>query len=256
MNEPPASLSTDGEWYFSRDGQQSGPLTYDELKAKADEGALMPRLDLVWKEGMTDWRPVGEIEGLFDRRPQASETTDQPYSSPEADLMYEQESTGEWPGTRRRGYLFGIFIFPLLWNVVLASGTTLAAKQLGKPIPEPALLGLYCVPLLVVLWCSIQRFPNLGMSRFWILGNLIPILNIWLGYRCFACPAGYAVHKKLDGIGVFLAILYWLFFVLAALVVAAAIAAALGMIGDADFQQKMREMIEAAEKARPTLPVK
>ena len=37
-------------------------------------------------------------------------------------------------------------------------------------------------------------------------------MNIWLGYRLYACPAGYQTHKKLDGagkvmVGVYVAIL-------------------------------------------------
>jgi len=240
MNEPADSLSPEGEWYFSRDGQQSGPLSYDELKAKADEGALMPRKDLVWKEGMTDWRPVGEIEGLFERRPPAVTEDDTPYSTPTGGYE-ETGNTGEWPGARRRGYLFGIFIFPILWHIVMTIVTVQAQEFLGKPLPPLALLLLPFVPVIVSLYYTFQRFPNLGMSRFWFLGNFVPILNIWLGYRCFACPAGYAQHKKMDGIGIFLAIIYWLFL----LIVIAAIAIigylAYKTASDPNFQNPLRE---------------
>ena len=42
------------------------------------------------------------------------------------------------------------------------------------------------------------------------LAFLAPFLNLWLGYRCLACPSGYAPHKKMDGPGIVLACLYWL----------------------------------------------
>lgn len=200
----------------------------------------MPRKDLVWKEGMTDWRPVGEIEGLFERHAPLAETGDTPYLSPGAE--YEQSlDTGEWPGVRRRGYLFGILIFPILWNIVIAIVTVQAQQFLGKPLPPLAVTLLPFVPVVVSLYYTLQRFPNLGMSRFWFLGNLVPILNIWLGYRLFACPAGYAEHKKMDGIGIFLAIIYWLVVLL--------LIAAIVLIGffaykaasDPNFQNPLRE---------------
>lgn len=242
MNESADNLSPEGEWYFSRDGQQSGPLSYDELKAKADEGALMPRKDLVWKEGMVDWRPVGEIEGLFERRAPAVTEEETPYSTP-AEGYEETADKGEWPGARRRAYLFGVLIFPILWQVVLAIVTVQAQEFLGKPLPPLAIMWLPFVPVVVSLYYSIQRFPNLGMSRFWFLGNLIPILNIWLGYRCFACPAGYAVHKKMDGIGIFLAIIYWLFVLVVVAATALIFYVAFKTASDPNFQNPLRESL-------------
>jgi hypothetical protein len=42
-----------------------------------------------------------------------------------------------------------------------------------------------------------------------------PLLNLWVAYRCLACPAGYAYHRKLDVPGIALALLYWLTVLLA-----------------------------------------
>ena len=66
----------------------------------------------------------------------------------------------------------------------------------------------------------------------------MPILNFWVGYRCFACPAGYAYHKKLDGVGIFLAIVYWLMIAVVLLAVAAVIAVLLGAVGSPELQQQ------------------
>ena len=66
------------------------------------------------------------------------------------------------------------------------------------------------VPLVVLVHFGLKRLVNLGMSRWWLLGWLAPLLNLWLGHRCFACPSGYAYHRKMDGPGIALAINYWL----------------------------------------------
>jgi hypothetical protein len=80
------------------------------------------------------------------------------------------------------------------------------------------------VPLLVLIHFSLKRLLNLGMSRWWLFGFLAPFLNLWLGYRCFACPAGYARHKQLDGPGIAIAIIYWLIMLALLALIAIAIA--------------------------------
>ena len=43
-------------WYASMNGQQKGPFYLGELKGKISKNTL------VWKEGMTDWAPCGELD--------------------------------------------------------------------------------------------------------------------------------------------------------------------------------------------------
>jgi len=52
------------KWFFTRDGQQYGPLTALELKKFAKDGRLLPT-DLLWKEGMPTWVPASSAKGLF-----------------------------------------------------------------------------------------------------------------------------------------------------------------------------------------------
>lgn len=51
------------EWYYAKDGQQQGPVSAKELKRLADAGQLGAG-DLVWKEGMPDWKPAADVKGL------------------------------------------------------------------------------------------------------------------------------------------------------------------------------------------------
>jgi hypothetical protein len=52
------------EWFMRRDGQEDGPFSSQQLKHMARNG-LLAADDLVWKEGMPDWRPAGESRRLF-----------------------------------------------------------------------------------------------------------------------------------------------------------------------------------------------
>jgi len=54
-------------WFYSNNGQQLGPITDQELTAKFRNGELSST-DLVWKEGMSDWKPLGEVN-LFSAGP-------------------------------------------------------------------------------------------------------------------------------------------------------------------------------------------
>jgi uncharacterized protein (DUF983 family) len=83
------------------------------------------------------------------------------------------------------------------------------------------------------------------MSRMWCLAVFAPFLNLWVGYRCFACPSGYAFHKKLDGPGIVLAIVYWLVMLAFVLMLVAAAAMLLGAIKSPELQEQIRSLIRS-----------
>ena len=101
---------------------------------------------------------------------------------------------------------------------------------------------------------ALRRFANLGMSGWWLLGALVPFPNWWVGHRLFACPPGYAMHKKMDGAGIALAILYWLGVALGLAVFALFVLVLIGAAGSPEFQQKLKEVI--AEIARQSQQAK
>jgi len=53
------------EWFYARGGQQSGPVTLDELSELARGGGLDAEKDLVWNPSMPNWVPAGQVAGLF-----------------------------------------------------------------------------------------------------------------------------------------------------------------------------------------------
>jgi hypothetical protein len=236
-------------WFYTREGEKIGPVTFSELKIKAAEGDLNPRLDMAWTPGMEAWKPAGEIEDLFEKRPAAEPQnllgppTD-PYTPPKhgsvAETMGKQSG---WPGARRRSYLLILFFFPSLWLKGFEILSPILKSQFGSQIMDFAAPGLLLMPAVVVIIFSLGRLANLGMSRWWFLGNFVPILGFWVGYRCFACPGGYAYHKKLDGAGIFLAIVYWLLLAIGLVAVALMIAVLLGALGSPEVKDQILEAI-------------
>lgn len=53
------------EWFYVLEGQQNGPVSFEELVALARKGQLKAS-DNVWNETMQGWKPAGQVEGLID----------------------------------------------------------------------------------------------------------------------------------------------------------------------------------------------
>lgn len=68
-----------------RSGQRFGPVSSEQLKKLAVSGDIQPT-DLVWTEGVTEWKPASRINGLFPDNPPTSEPPPLP---PEDDMKHE-----------------------------------------------------------------------------------------------------------------------------------------------------------------------
>jgi len=55
----------DAIWYSGKGGEQKGPFTEEDVKAKLASGEIAAT-DLLWKEGMDQWKQAAEIEELAD----------------------------------------------------------------------------------------------------------------------------------------------------------------------------------------------
>ena len=85
-------------------------------------------------------------------------------------------------------------------------------------------------------------------------GFLIPVINLWLGFRCLACPVGYAVRKKLDGMGKLVAVLYWVAILGGVGLMAAGMVGAFGELKDSgvisDFTKQFEDLRKSAVPER------
>ena len=88
-------METAMQWYFAKNGVQMGPIGIDELKAKLASGEVSGT-DMVWREGMPDWRKAGEVQELavISAAPQqvvpqpTLSASNSPYSPPAANPGY------------------------------------------------------------------------------------------------------------------------------------------------------------------------
>ena len=51
------------QWYYSKNGTQLGPIGTEDIQAKLASGEIS-QADLVWKDGMADWLPAGQVPDL------------------------------------------------------------------------------------------------------------------------------------------------------------------------------------------------
>ncbi len=259
------SEDTSGVWFYSRNGQRAGPVSREQLEKMAAARQLNPRYDHCWTQGMDQWVPAGEVEGLFDRKPadgsaeNTAPTGKSPYQPPRQESKLSETElerelrTAKWPGATRRVYIFATWVLPFIFAaaIVLLTEILLDLENPDDAAVLPLLSGIAALVLFgFVIYVWLLRFTNLGMSRWWILGAFVPLLNLWVGYRTLCCPAGYEYHRKLDGIGIFLAILYWgpmvLGLALMVLSFAVLLGAAGGMFGG--FEEILERMMEEMEQ--------
>lgn len=58
-------------WFYAKDGEQHGPVEADDLRSRRKSGELSNET-LVWKEGMAQWSPLGEVLELREPVPGGS----------------------------------------------------------------------------------------------------------------------------------------------------------------------------------------
>jgi hypothetical protein len=93
-------------WRCRIDGQEHGPLTDAELRLLARDGDLKPD-DLVWREGMQDWRPAKGLKGLFGesaKKPEQPMASHNPIADGLAQLAMpsQQAKTGQPQPVKRQ----------------------------------------------------------------------------------------------------------------------------------------------------------
>lgn len=242
-------------WFYTFEGERLGPVSFEQLRSMAAGSSLDPRLDLVWKKDMAEWKPAGQIDGLFQRTAVPAEVKERKETkaapaavsrAPKKTVRLAAFKDQSWPGARRRSLLLVMLVFPFVWNYLLSFAGPMATRQFGPVIVGKVLPVAALLPFALLAWFVMKRLVNLGMSRMWCLGLFAPFVNLWVGYRCLACPAGYAYQKKLDGPGVALAALYWMVTLPCALLLTITVALIGGAINSPVLQQHAREALRFA----------
>lgn len=208
------SLGAQQVWYFTSAGTRCGPVTFGELRTMAASRVLDPRLDMVWKEGMEGWKPAGLLDGLFERRAVAAQTTEtRSGKKPRKVTALPTDLTAalatrqvRWPGVGRLALWLGLLLFPVLWSRLVWWSAATLFDTFGGSLTSKLLPVANIVPIAVLIYLLLMRLVNVGMSRWWGVMLAIPILNFWVAFRCLVCPAGFAHHRKLDRTGITIAL--------------------------------------------------
>lgn len=61
-------IMSDAQWYYAEDGEQKGPVALAEIQRLVSAKRIQAE-DLVWREGMEDWLPLGEVAELRPAKP-------------------------------------------------------------------------------------------------------------------------------------------------------------------------------------------
>jgi hypothetical protein len=84
------------QWYYAHQGQQSGPVSTEQLRQIAASGQIQPS-DMVWTEGMAAWSPAHTVEGLFAGAPGPAAS---PPGAPPGPAPYAPQP-GAYPAAKR-----------------------------------------------------------------------------------------------------------------------------------------------------------
>jgi len=89
----------EAQWYYTRGGQQAGPVSADQLRQMAATGQVAPN-ELVWREGMANWQPIGSVPDLGAAAAPPAAAPADPYAPP-----YQQPGAAyPQPGFQQMGY--------------------------------------------------------------------------------------------------------------------------------------------------------
>lgn len=137
-----------GKWLYGRSGQQTGPVSTEQLRQLVASGQVEPT-DLIWKEGMASWVPATELEMLAAVEPRF----DKPTGGSNKSLWLKIGI----------GAVAAIAVFWLFRLVVLlaaiAGGIALACywKRLTNALRFASIGGIAC---LLLLWWVIGGGPS------------------------------------------------------------------------------------------------
>ncbi len=134
-------------WYYSQNNQQLGPVSEDQVKSML-RAASLSSSSLVWKEGMTDWKPVTEIPELaiainVSATSAYTPPTNNPYSSPMSQPVrtLSPQATQVPMGVPINGG--GILAFAIVTTVLCCPPFGIVAIVFGAQINSKLAMGDY-----------------------------------------------------------------------------------------------------------------
>jgi hypothetical protein len=70
------------QWYYTKNGERQGPVSLVNLQGLAYRGGLDAQKDMVWTDGMPDWKLICHMDDLFGSNVATSVENVNPYAAP------------------------------------------------------------------------------------------------------------------------------------------------------------------------------
>lgn len=135
------------QWYLSRQGQQYGPYSWEQLREFAGSGQVMSE-ELIWGSGMTDWVKAAEVEGLFNTAQPFAQTVPPPppvqaQGLPEPSVMAPDQPAGAQSGEKMVGIIPGMrrktgLLSSKLYNLVITERRMIFAEMTSGMLNQAA----------------------------------------------------------------------------------------------------------------------
>lgn len=174
----------EGQWFYTRGGQQAGPVSLDQLRQMAASGQITPA-DLVWREGMANWQPMNTLPE-FGGAPAAPATPaspaapyGQPYGAPGAPygapMQYQPTPQQSYSGMAIGGFccslgglvccgpIFGIIA--VILGAVAINGMNRVGNPKGKGFAIAALV-IGILDIIVGIFTSIYFMKHPEANPF------------------------------------------------------------------------------------------
>ena len=200
------------EWYYTqRDGSQAGPITRTALTKLIATNAI-PSSAMVWKPGMTDWSAIPQCPELLPKQedvtsPSAPDSPQEvinpyasPLSNPSSETTLTDDTPVEYPGLSRLPYFVRIVVSVFVMIVVMAAMMPLFTRFDNPILVVIGVVGIIGFLVYVIRLHSL-RLKNIGVSPWFLLLMLVPLVSNLLSIALLACPTGYAQTRKLDTAG-------------------------------------------------------
>lgn len=120
------------------------------------------------------------------------------------------------PGIGRIAFLVLVTLLVVAWMQFGSLLWERVSGYLGESMSARMEPHLHWLGIGLSLGITLLRLRNLGMSPWFLPCTVVPGVNLWLGYRCIACPPLYAYRRSIGVPGILAAIVYWLVLLTAA----------------------------------------
>lgn len=202
-------------FYFCRDQEQVGPVSLEEMQSLIAAGELKPE-HLCWTDGLPAWDTVANLIPIVAALPaptlpvhlepmlEAAQSSKQ--RSPKyADAPNHITAHGYYGGLGRLSYF------------LITTGLTMMQWAMEQQNSMSMSLIFIVIFIGGIVYSTLLRLKNLGLSKWWLLSGFVPGLNLVGCYRLTVCPEGWGNSRTLDKTG---KILIWVWVVIILLAIA------------------------------------